>query len=230
MYAYVQMSNRVTLNVDAEDIPGSLLLADMVALGIVLAVSLLLYLPDCCRFEGARGRQALRRERNMIGFLLLATAVITSVTSRVRHLNMSTAHDESRVCGRRDSVDACPSQRIRLSQSYDAWLRNNQEMTMCWFNTSAANPKLFLWGEEYEYASTFFTVDFGDPDTYDAYPQYAPCFYYGCAEECLPDVRAHNREMLALEVIITVLAVAGIALSMCGKTNYAYSTLPKYEK
>ena len=53
VYAYVQMSNRVTLNVDAEDIPGSLLLADMVALGIVLAVSLLLYLPDCCRFEGA---------------------------------------------------------------------------------------------------------------------------------------------------------------------------------
>lgn len=229
MYVYTQMSGRVVLAGDVEDTPGNLLLADMVALGIVVAVSLLLFLPDCCRFDGARGRQALRRERVMIGFLLLATAVITSITSRVRHVNMSTVHDESHVCGRRDAVDACPSQRIKLSDPYNAWLRNNKDELVCWFNTSATSPDVFLWGEEYEYAETYPTADFGDPETYEKYPQYALCYYYGCAKDCLPDERAHNSSMLGLEVLVTVLAVAGIALSMCGRTKYAYGTLPKYE-
>jgi len=228
-YTLAEMSARVVLKTSAEDGPGMLLWGDAVAASIVVCVSVLLFLPDCCRFNGAQARQTLRRERNTIGFLLLAVAVITSITSRARHLNMSTSNDESRVCGRRDAVDACPSQRIKLSHPYDLWRRNNEDELVCWFNTTAVVPDAFLWGEQFEYAEAFPTADFGDPATYDAHPQYAPCYYYGCSKGCLPGVRAHHDSMLRIEVAVTLFAVLGIALSLCGKTNYDYSVLPKYE-
>jgi len=230
LYTMMEMSSRVVLDSDAQDGPGMLLWGDIVAASVVVFVSVLLFLPDCCRLDGAQSRQTLRRERNMIAFLLLAVTVITSITSRVRHLNMNTMHDESYACGRRDAADACPSQRIKLSDPYNLWLRNNEDESVCWFNTTAIVPDAFLWGEEFEYAESFPTADFSDPDTYDKYPQYAPCFYYGCAEDCLPDVRAELQTSLRLEVAITVFAVAGIVLSLCGKTNYEYGVLPKYEK
>lgn len=230
LYTMMEMSSRLVLDSDAHDGPQMLLWGDIVAASVVVFVSVLLFLPDCCRLDGAQSRQTLRRERNMIAFLLLAVTVITSVTSRVRHLNMNTAHDESYVCGRRDAVDACPSQRIKLSDSYNLWLRNNEEELVCWFNTTAPIPEAFIWGEEFEYAETFSTADFGNPETYKKYPQYAPCYYYGCSNDCLPGVRAHNNSMLRLEVAITVFSVAGIVLSLCGRTRYNYGVLPKYEQ
>ncbi len=229
-YAMMEMSSRVVLDSGAQDGPGMLLWGDIVAASVVVFVSVLLFLPDCCRLDGAQSRQTLRRERNMIAFLLLVVAVITSITSRVRHLNMNTMHDESYVCGRRDAADACPSQRIKLSDPYNLWLRNNEDESVCWFNTTAVTPDAFLWGEEFEYAETFPTADFGDPETYEKYPQYAQCYYYGCSEDCLPNVRAHNDSMLRLEVAITVFSVAGIVLSLCGRTRNDYGVLPKYER
>lgn len=229
-YFLLQMSGREVLDSNAQDGPGMLLWGDVVASFVIVCAGALLLLPKCCRFNGAQSRQALRGERNMIAFLLLIVAVITSITSRVRHLNMGTMHDESHVCGRRDAADACPSQRIELSEPYDLWRRNNKDESVCWFNTTAIVPDAFLWGEEFEYAESFPTADFSDPDTYNKYPQYAQCFYYGCAEDCLPDVRAELETALRLEVAITVFAVAGIVLSLCGKTNYDYGVLPKYEK
>lgn len=228
-YAVVEMSSRVVLDSDAADGPGMLLWADVVAASILVCVSALLFLPDCCWMEGAQSRQTKRRERNMIAFLLLAVAVITSITSRVRHLNISTMHDESYACGRRDAADACPSQRIKLGDPYNLWLRNNEEELVCWFNTTAVTPDAFMWGEEFEYAETFPTADFGDPKTYEKYPQYAPCYYYGCSKDCLPSVNAHNDAMLRLEVAITVFSVAGIVLSLCGGSRNEYGVLPKYE-
>jgi len=229
-YAVVEMSSRVVLSSDVQDGPGVLLWGDIVAASIVVCVSALLFLPNCCRVLGAQSRQTLGRERNMIAFLLLAVAVITSITSRVRHLNMSTVQDESYACGRRDAADACPSQRVKLSNPYDLWLRNNEDELVCWFNTTAVAPDAFLWGKEFKYAESFPTADFGDPETYEKYPQYAPCYYYGCSKDCLPNVRAHNNTMLRLEVAITVFSVAGIVLSLCGRVRSDYGVLPKYEK
>lgn len=229
-YFLAQMSARVVLDSDAQDGPGMLLWGDVVATFIVVCVGALLLLPDCCRFDGVQSRQTLRRERNMIASLLLVVAVTTSITSRVRHLNMSTAHDESHVCGRRDAADACPSQRIKISEPYELWRRNNEDEPVCWLNTSAPTPDAFLWGEMFSSAEVYPTADFEDTDTYEEYPQYAPCYYYGCAEDCLPDVRAQLNTALRLEVAITVFAVAGIVLSLCGKTNYDYGVLPKYER
>lgn len=228
-YAIMEMSSRVVLDSDAQDGPGMLLWGDIVAASVIVCVSVLLFLPDCCRMEAAQSRHTLRRERNMIAFLLLFVAVITSVSSRVRHLNMSTTHDESYVCGRRDAANACPSQRIKLSDPYNLWRRNNEDEPVCWLNTTAVTPNAFLWGEEFEYAETFPTADFGDPDTYEKYPQYAPCYYYGCSTDCLPNVRAQNDSMLRFEVAITVFSVAGIVLSLCGRTRNDYGVLPKYE-
>ena len=128
------------------------------------------------------------------------------------------------------AADACPSQRIKLSDPYNLWLRNNEEELVCWFNTTAVTPDAFLWGEEFEFAEAFPTADFGDPETYEKYPQYAPCFYYGCSKDCLPDVRAHNDSLLRLEVATTVFSVAGILLSLCGRTRSDYGALPKYDK
>lgn len=230
VYTFTEMTSRVVLeSASAVDGPGMLLWGDIVAASIIVCVGMLLFLPDCCRTNGALSRQTLRRERNMIAFLLLVVTVITSITSRVRHLNMSTVHDESRVCGRRDAVDACPSQRIKLSEPYNLWLRNKEDELECWFNTTAPTPDAYLWGEAYEYAESYPTADFGDPDTYEKYPQYAPCFYYGCSADCLPNARAHNDTMLRLEVAVTVFSVAGIVLSLCGKTRYDYGTLPQYD-
>lgn len=229
LYAVMMMSSRVVLDSDAQDGPGMLLWGDIVAASIVVCVSALLFLPDCCRLEAAQSRRTLRRERNMIALLLLAVAVITSITSRVRHQNTSTVHDESYVCGRRDAEDACPSQRVKLSEPYNLWRRNNEDEPVCWLNTSAPTPDAFIWGEEFEYAESFPTVDFSDPETYEKYPQYAQCYYYGCSEDCLPGVRRDNESMMRLEVAITVFSVAGIVLSLCGGAKNNYGVLPKYE-
>lgn len=229
-YAVMKMSSRVVLDSNAHDGPGMLLWGDIVAASVVVCVSVLLFLPDCCRLEAAQSRRALRRERNMIALLLLAVAVITSVTSRVRHLNLSTVHDESYVCGRRDAVDACPSQRIKLSDPYNLWRRNNQDETVCWLNTSAPTPDAFLWGETFSSSELYPTADFSDLKTYEKHPQYASCYYYGCSKDCLPGVREENESLMRLEVAITAFSVVGIVLSLCGRTRNSYGTLPKYEK
>ena len=91
---------------------------------------------------------------------------------------------------------ACPSRRVTLSDAYRRWEVANPDAVECWFNTSSVHPESFVWGAAFRFAARFRTADFRQPETYTAFEQYAPCFYYGCAEACLPDQRDFNARLL----------------------------------
>ena len=75
-----------------------------------------------------------------------------------------------------------------------------------------------MWGDAFRFATRFRTADFSQPDTYTTFTQYAPCFYYGCAETCLPEQRDFN---------VTVAAVRGPDERRLVRAGSARSMLPR---
>ena len=193
--------------------------ADLAAVALAVAAGLMLMFPELCCTVNV-DLSSLRRERLMTAALLLAAVVLTSISARVRDVNMKLRQDESYVCGRFDDELACPSQRVQLSEAYQTWRTGNEDVVECYFNTSSLNPMAFVWGEEYANLTKLATANFASPDTYAAFPEYAPCFYYGCAEDCTPDQRAFQTRMLRFEVLLSVVGFVGLTLTLCTKSAY----------
>lgn len=212
-----------------QDVPNdaeALMWADMSAAALALVAACLL-LCDCCTHVSYG-----RRERAAAFVLLVAAILLTTISASVRDLNMkNNRQDESYVCGRRDSVLACPSQRVKLSNPYAKWTKTHPDADECWFNTSSTNPDAFVWGKAFSYNTTavFRTSDFSDPRTYELYPDYAPCFYYGCADACLPGQRDANDRLLRNEVRASVLWFLALLAVPCIATEYTVETFTQMQ-
>lgn len=209
-YLSWEMFTRTTLGVGVDD-PGTLLWVDVFAAVATMGAAVLLLLPGCCAADMARGRV----ERRTAAFLLLTAAIATSITSRVRDLNISVTKDEAYACGRRDARDACPTQRVQISTAFAEWREGNENVDVCWLNTSAAVPEAFVWGAQYADATNLPTADFADPATYELHPEYAPCFYYACSAACLPEQREHNERLLRFETLATAVVFVGVFIALC---------------
>ena len=208
-----------------EQIPGvpddgdALFWSDFAATLLAVAAGALLLFPEmCCAVN--TDLSSLRRERLVTSALLLFAVLLTSITARVRDVNMKLRQDESYVCGRFDDPLACPSQRVQLSEAYQTWRKGNEDVVECYFNTSSPNPMAFLWGEEYSNLTSLATSDFASADTYAAFPEYAPCFYYGCAESCTSGQRAFQTRMLRFEVLLSVVGFVCLTLALCTRAAY----------
>ena len=197
-YLVWEMAARET--VGGVDDPGGLLWADLFAAAAAAS---------------AGGMVLLGNSRRTAAFLLLTAAIASSVTSRVRDLNVRTDPDEAYACGRREAVDACPTQRVQISAAFQEWREGNEDAKVCWLNTSAELPETFVWGRRYANATNLPTSDFAGRAVYELHPKYAPCFYWGCSAACLPEQRAHNERLLRFETLATVVAFVGVAFVLC---------------
>lgn len=218
VYVLVEFGGRQQI-ADAPDDGDALFWADVAAAVLAVAAGIMLLFPEMCCSINA-DVHSLRRERLATAALLLATVVLTSMTARVRDVNMKLRQDESYVCGRIDDPLACPSQRVQLSEAYQTWRTGNENVVECYFNTSSLNPQAFVWGKEFDNLTKLATANFASVDTYADFPEYAPCFYYGCAEDCTPGQRAFQTRMLRFEVLLSVVGFAALVLTLCTKTSY----------
>jgi len=220
VYLLVEFNARVVLPGVPND-ADALLWSDMASAALALVAGMLLLSPDWCCSIG-RHLHLLRRERTAAFGLLLVGAFLAGVVSaRVRNHNMRVdGQDESYVCGRLDDPAACPSRRVTLSDAYRRWEVANPDAVECWFNTSSVHPESFVWGAAFRFAARFRNADFRQPETYTAFEQYAPCFYYGCAEACLPDQRDFNARLLRLEALMGVVWSVLAVLAVCARARY----------
>lgn len=217
LYFVVEQSSRQELPGLPDDAGNALMWSDFAAATLTLGAGFMLLFP-CCSAD--LDTVSLRRERNVAAALLLFATVLTSITARVRDVNLKLRQDEAYVCGRIDDPLACPFQRVTLSEAYNTWRKGSEDITECWFNTSAVIPDAYTFGQQYFNATIFPTSNFADPDTYVRHPEYAPCFYYGCDEQCLPDQAAQQARLLRFEVLVSVVAFVGATVTLCTRTNY----------
>ena len=226
----IEFSNRPTLDLASslyEDTPLLLLWADIAALTAGFVSSFLLLLPELCCETRARDdpscRDDFRRERNTAALVLIITVVVFSATARIRDVNMNTMKNDHQVCGARSSIYSCPTQRARLSEDYLDFL--NVETT-CWFNTTAPAVGAFTWGQALKDASVYPTSDFSKKETYETFPEFANCYYWGSGGSlCTPDVYTHHDILLKLEIAVAVIFTGLIFVAMCvglPVTQYAY--------
>lgn len=220
VYLTIEFAGRTVLDGAPND-ADALLWSDLASAALALLAGMLLLSPDCCCSVG-RHLHLLRRERTAaFGLLLVSVFLAGVVSARVRDHNMKTGRqDETYVCGRLDDPAACPSQRITLSNAYNKWRTSNPDAVECWFNTSSVHPESFVWGDAFRFATRFRTADFSQPDTYTTFTQYAPCFYYGCAETCLPEQRDFNVRLLRFEALMSVVWFALAVLAVCSRARY----------
>ena len=228
----IEFSTRPTLDLPLsglyEDTPLLLLWADIVALAAGFVASFLLLLPELCCETRDRDdpscRDDFRRERNTAALVLIITVVVFSATARIRDVNLSTEKNDHQVCGARSSTYSCPTQRARLSNDYLDFLKAGQPT--CWFNTTAPITQAFTWGQAFNVASVYPTADFSKAETYEAFPEFANCYYWGCGGSlCTPKTHAHHDIMLKLEVAVAVIFTGLILIAMCvglPDTQYAY--------
>lgn len=214
VYSFVESTHRPFLDVtDVSDTPLLLQWVDFIALFVALLAGVQLLSPElCCDADEI----SLKRERSCVSIMLVFSAICFSITSRVRHINVSTAHIESTVCGRKDTPLACPTQRVNTSDSYTLWLRANEPT--CWLNTSLDTT--FTWGEELKDAVFLNTDDFSLKQTYEEFPQFAECYLFGCSELCNQEERHYHMRMLAFETVVTFSLVALIAFVLCSRRSH----------
>lgn len=218
VFLLIEFVTRPKLNVSQfYDTPGMLLLGDAAAAVAAIAASVLLLMPECCcekrRKDSPYVREDFRRERNTAALILVVAAVIVSTTVRIRDVNLRTTPNDHQVCGRRESRNACPTQRILINEDYNNYVKANGQQ--CWLNTSSAVKDTFTWGEDLSQSKTFPTSDFGKKETYEIFPEFAECFYFGCSAHCTPDSRTHNSRMLHWEAAFTMTFVMLVILSLC---------------
>ena len=226
----LEYAERPTLNVSTslyQDTSLLLLWADVAALGAGIVASCLLLLPEICcetrRKDDPSCREDFRRERNTAALVLIITVVVFSASARIRDVNFSTEPNDHQVCGSQTSVWSCPTQRALLSADYVDYLKASET---CWFNTTAPTVKAFNWGESFKNASVYPTSDFSKKSTYEAHPEFARCFFWGCGGEvCNPQMYNHQDVMLKLEVAVIVIYTGLTIVAMCvglPETQYAY--------
>lgn len=208
-YAFIESFQRPSLGIDAKDTPLLLQWVDMAAIVVAALAGVQLLSPELCCDPG--NAKAAKRERACVGLMLLFVVFCFSISSRIRNVNMNTFHDESKVCGRRDTALACPTQRINTSTDYTLWLRDNAPT--CWLNTSQDNT--FTWDETFASASFLNTNDFSKKQTYIDFPQFAECYHFGCSELCNGDQRHYNDRMLHFEVLSTFVFVVILGALLC---------------
>lgn len=214
----IEVFTRPTLAVSRfHDTPGMLLVADISAAASAVVASVLLLLPECCcetRVKDSPSvREDFRRERNTAALVLVIGAIVVGTAVRIRDVNFKLTPSEHQVCGRRESLYACPTQRALISEDYQNYLLANEPA--CWLNTSSATSETFTWGEALSTATDFPTSNFAEKATYEEFTHYSECFYFGCSKECTPDSHSHNRRMLHYEAAFGVGFIVLITLTMC---------------
>lgn len=220
LYLLIEFTERTVLPGVPND-ADALLWCDLASAALVLLAGMLLLSPDWCCSIG-KHLHLLRRERvAAFGLMLLAAFLSGVVSARVRNHNMrNDRQDESYVCGRLDHPSACPSRRVTLSDAYNRWRLANAEATECWFNTSSVHPESFVWGAAFRFATRYRTADFSQEATYTTFEQFAPCFYYGCADACLPEQRDFNERLLRFEALMGVAWSVLAVLAVCARARY----------
>jgi len=223
VYFIIEFASLETLDLPSdapENTNLALLWTDFAACAVGFSGALVVLMPDFCCGEGSKERTVFRRERFFAALLFLIATLLVSMTSRVRDNNINQeGHNENFVCSRRDALDACPSSRVKLSEAFRLWSRANDPEDECWYNTSSSFPEAFTWGEEFEFSEAYATADFNDAETYEQYPDYAPCFWWGCGS-CLPSQRAMHERLLRYEVLVQVGSLVATALSLCLQSVY----------
>ena len=228
----IEFSNRPTLDLPSslyENTPVLLLWADIAALAAGFVSSFLLLLPELCCETRDRDdpscRDDFRRERNTAALVLIIAVVVFSTTARIRDVNLSTVENDHQVCGARSSVYSCPTQRARLSDDYLNFLKVEDT---CWFNTTAPNAQAFTWGQALKGASVYPTADFSKKETYETFPEFSECYYWGCGGSlCTPTAYTHHDVLLKLEVAVAVIFTGLVLVAMCvglPDTQYAYAS------
>ena len=192
----------------------TLLWTDLAGCALGACAAFIVLMPEFCCTSGSDKRETFRRERFFAALLFFAATVLVTITSRSRDNNINTAgHNENYVCSRRDALDACPTQRVKLSQAFQLWSRANDPEDECWYNTSSSFPENFQWGEENEF-SVYPTADFNDVETYERFPQYAPCYWWGCGH-CVPSQAYMQERLLRFEVLVQVVSIISVILTLC---------------